>query len=61
MTFGKRPSVAHILPPQTYPPIPFDWGLSGYNGTLTLAAGAYPSQKETIERFFDAVLKELPV
>ena len=58
--FGIRPSVAHILPPQTYPPIPFDWGLSGYNGTLTLAAGAYPSQKGTIERFFDAVLKELP-
>ena len=59
-TFGKRPSAAHILPPQTYPSIPFDWGLSGYNGTLTLAAGAYPTQKETIERFFDAVLKELP-
>jgi NRPS condensation-like uncharacterized protein len=59
-TFGKRPSAAHILPPQAYPPIPFDWGLSGYNGTLTLAAGAYPTQKEAIERFFDAVLKELP-
>ncbi|MBN2100254.1 MAG: hypothetical protein JW753_11735 [Dehalococcoidia bacterium] len=60
VTFGKRPSTAHILPPQTYPPIPFDWGLSGYDGTLTLAACAYPTQKETIERFFDAVLKELP-
>ena len=58
--FGIRPSVAHILPPQNYPPTPFVWGLSGYDGTLTLAAGAYPSQKETIERFFDAVLKELP-
>jgi hypothetical protein len=34
--------------------------LSGYNGTLTLLAGACPTQKETIERFFDAVLKELP-
>lgn len=58
--FGVRPSAAHILPPQTYPPIPFDWGLSGYNGSLTLAAGAYPTQKETIEGFFDSVLKELP-
>lgn len=60
VAFGKRPSVAHILPPQAYPAIPFAYGLSGYNGTLTLAAGAYPTQKETIERFFDAVLKELP-
>jgi NRPS condensation-like uncharacterized protein len=59
--FGIRPSVAHILPPQAYPPMPFVFSLSGYNGTLTLAAGAYPTQKETIERFFDAVLKELPV
>jgi hypothetical protein len=30
-------------------------------GTLTLSAGAYPTQKEIIEKFFDAVLKELPV
>jgi NRPS condensation-like uncharacterized protein len=59
--FGIRPSVAHILPPQAYPPMPFVWSLSGYNGTLTLAAGAFPTQKETIEKFFDAVLKELPV
>ena len=60
-SFGVRPPMAHILPPQYYPPTPFVWSLSGYNGTLTLAAGAYPTQRETIERFFDAVLKELPV
>jgi NRPS condensation-like uncharacterized protein len=60
VTFGTRPSMAHILPPQSHPPMPFIWSLSGYNGTLTLTAGAYPSQKETIERFFDALLKELP-
>ena len=58
--FGIRPAMACILPPQNYPPQPFVWSLSGYNGTLTLLAGAYPTQKETIERFFDAVLKELP-
>jgi NRPS condensation-like uncharacterized protein len=61
VTFGMRPSKAHILPPQDYPPMPFVYSLSGYNGTLTLLAGAYPTQKETIERFFDAVVKELPV
>ncbi len=59
--FGTQPSIAHILPPQAYPPLPFTFSLSGYNGTLTLASGAYPTQKETIEKFFDAVLKELPV
>ena len=61
VTFGMRPSMAHILPPQVYPPTSFIYSLSGYNGTLTLLAGAYPTQKETIERFFDATLKELPV
>jgi NRPS condensation-like uncharacterized protein len=60
VTFGIRPSAAHILPPQNYPPMPFMWSLSGYDGTLTLAAGAFPTQKESIEKFFDAVLKELP-
>jgi NRPS condensation-like uncharacterized protein len=61
VTFGTQPSMAHIMPPQVYPPTSFIYSLSGYNGTLTLLAGAYPTQKETIERFFDAVLKELPV
>lgn len=58
--FGMRPSRASMLPPVAYPPVPFMFSLSGYGGALTLAAGAYPTQKETIERFFDAVLKELP-
>ena len=60
VTFGIQPSKAHFLPPVAYPPVPFMFSLSGYNGTLTLLAGAYPIQKETIENFFDAILKELP-
>jgi NRPS condensation-like uncharacterized protein len=61
VNFGLQPSKAHFLPPVTYPPAPFMFSLSGYNGTLTLSAGAYPTQKDTIEQFFDAILKELPV
>ena len=61
VTFGTQPSTARILPTSAYPPMPFAWSLSGYNGTLTLAAGAYPTQKETIEKFFDAIIKELPI
>jgi NRPS condensation-like uncharacterized protein len=60
VTFGVPPSMARILPTSAYPPMPFAWSLSGYNGTLTLAAGAYPTQKETIGKLFDAILKELP-
>jgi hypothetical protein len=36
-------------------------GLSGYAETLTLSASVYPSQKDITERFFNAVLAELPV
>jgi len=61
VTFGIPPSRAHIMPPVIYPPAPFMFSLSGYNGTLTLAAGTYPTQKETIEKFFNAILKELPI
>jgi NRPS condensation-like uncharacterized protein len=60
VTFGIQPSMARILPPPSYPLLPFLFSLSGYNGTLTLSAGAYPTQKEAIEKFFDAILKELP-
>jgi NRPS condensation-like uncharacterized protein len=61
VTFGIQPSIARVLPPPSYPLLPFLFSLSGYNGTLTLSAGAYPTQKEAIEKFFDAILKELPV
>lgn len=60
VTFGIQPSIARVLPPPSYPLLPFLFSLSGYNGTLTLSAGAYPTQKEAIEKFFDAILKELP-
>lgn len=60
VNFDTTPTAACILPPSSHPLGPFIFSLSGYNGTLTLAAGAYPTQKETIGKFFDAVLKELP-
>jgi NRPS condensation-like uncharacterized protein len=61
VNFGMQPITARILPQQCYPWMPFIFSLSGYNGTLTLVAGAYPTQKETIEKFFDAILKEIPI
>jgi len=59
VTFDVSPIKAYLLPPPVYPPL-FVYGLSGYNGTLTLSAGTYPTQKEIVEKFFDAILKELP-
>lgn len=60
VNFGSTPTRAHILPPVAYPPLPCMFNLSGYEGTLTLSAGAYPTQKEINERFLDAILDELP-
>lgn len=60
VVFDAPPTAACILPPAVYPLGLVVFSLSGYNGTLTLAAGAYPTQKETIEKLFDAILKELP-
>ena len=59
--FGAQPEMARFLPPTFYPHLPLLFGLSGYNGTLTLSAGVYPTQKDIAEKFFDAILKELPV
>lgn len=60
VTFKAKPVNAYLLPPPLYPPM-FLAGLSGYAETLTLSASVYPSQKDITERFFDAVLAELPV
>jgi len=59
VNFDMQPSIARILPPTFYPPIPLLFSLTGYNGTLTLSAGVYPTQKDVAEKFFDAILKEL--
>jgi NRPS condensation-like uncharacterized protein len=60
VNFGRSPVKAHILPPVAYPPLPCMFNLSGYRGTLTLSAGAYPTQKEINEKLLDAILEELP-
>ena len=59
VTFEALPVNACLLPPPLYPPLLLT-GISGYKGTLTISAGVYPSQKDVTERFFDAVLSELP-
>ena len=60
VTFDKlAPSSARLLVPPIYPPA-FGAGLSGYNGTITLSAGAPEAAKAAIEAFFDKILSELP-
>lgn len=59
VNFDMQPTIARILPPTFYPPMPLLFSLTGYNDTLTLSAGVYPTQKDVAEKFFDAILKEL--
>jgi NRPS condensation-like uncharacterized protein len=59
VTFDCEPSNARLLPPPAYPP-GFESGLSGYADTLTISAGVYPTQKDVVEHFLDAVVAELP-
>jgi NRPS condensation-like uncharacterized protein len=60
VTFGElAPSTARLLAPPIYPPA-FVAGLSGYNSTITLSAGAPVAAKAAIEAFFDKILSELP-
>lgn len=62
LAFDTRPANAWLLPPPIHPPM-FVAGLSGYAGTLTLSAGVYPHsmRKVSADRFFDALLSELPM
>lgn len=59
VNFDAQPTAVRILPPTFYPDQPLLFSLTGYDGTLTLTAGVYPSQKEDAEKFFDGILGEL--
>jgi len=61
VTFGAQPLKAWFLPPLVYPAYPpmFLLGLSGYQGTLFLSAGVFPSQRGVVEHFLDSMLSEL--
>jgi len=59
VTFDCEPANARLLPPPAYPPV-FESGVSGYAGTLTISAGVYPTQRDVVEHFFDALVAELP-
>jgi NRPS condensation-like uncharacterized protein len=59
VNFGIQPASAHLLPPLILPPY-FASGLSGYDGSLTLSAGAPVHAQKTIDRFYESVLEFLP-
>jgi NRPS condensation-like uncharacterized protein len=61
MRFGTQtPRFAHILPPFLFLP-GVHICLSGYGGTLTLAAVTPQNGQVVVERFLDAVLHQLPI
>jgi len=59
VNFGIQPASAHLLPPLVLPPY-FASGLCGYDGSLTLSAGAPVHAQKNIEGFFQSVIGFLP-
>lgn len=57
--FGTEPSRAYLLTPFVFPPL-FGGGLSMYQNELTLCGGVPAHARETIDRFYQAVLDNLP-
>ncbi len=59
VNFGKPPCRAWMLtPPSRLPSLAA--GVTGYDGSLTLSAGAYPSSRTIIEKFFEEMIAQLP-
>lgn len=58
--FGCKPSQAHLLAHLTSTPF-FAFGVSGYDGKLTLSAGIDSSQEQLVNRFFDLMVEELTI
>ncbi len=60
VAFGAKPKDAWLLPPPAYPPQTVI-GMSGYDGSLTLAAGVYSeSAQRVVAALLDEALSELP-
>ena len=57
--FDGHPANGWILPPVVYPPVLYI-GFSRYGSRLTLSAGVPCCARQTIERFFELMLAELP-
>ena len=58
-TFDKPASRCWMLVPPVRPPF-LVFGVSGYEGTLTLSAGTSIEAADTVGMFFDNLLAELP-
>jgi NRPS condensation-like uncharacterized protein len=61
VSFDAPPVKACLIVPPVFPPL-LGLGLSGYNGSLTLSAGVYPSsdQKEIMNQLIENIINELP-
>jgi NRPS condensation-like uncharacterized protein len=57
--FGIEPTRAYLLTPFVLPPL-FGGGLSMYHDELTLCGGVPVHARETIDRFYQAVIENLP-
>lgn len=60
LAFDVPPKAAAIIGPADYPPF-FGIGMSGYDGTLTLAAAGYPETKDKVQKILEDMIAELPV
>lgn len=60
VNMGGSPTRAWLLPPGCSLPILF-FGCSGYDGTLSLSASVVPDATDTVEKFFDLMISELPL
>jgi hypothetical protein len=61
VTFDIAPASAWLLVPPVYPPL-FGFGISGYEGGITLSFGGYrPAiDPENVNCFFDRLESEIP-
>jgi NRPS condensation-like uncharacterized protein len=57
--FGIEPTRAYLLTPFVFPPL-FGGGLSMYQGEATLCGGVPAHVQNTIDRFYQAIVENLP-
>lgn len=57
--FGIEPTRAYLLTPFVFPPL-FGGGVSVYQGELTFCGGVPAHAREIIDRFYQAVIENLP-
>lgn len=59
LVFEQKPADVWVVVPAAFPPY-FGIGLSGYEGSLTICAAAFPGSREVVDAILDYMLAELP-